>query len=157
MASQRVPSPAGEFTVVASDRGLTHVHLPNGRAPRADEPSDRTHAAAAQLAEYLAGERTEFELPIDWRGVDDDHRVVLETLVRLAPYGSVVTYGELARESGCADARQAGQAMATNPLPIVVPCHRVVASDGLGGYGGGLALKRWLLGLEGAIQPELPF
>jgi methylated-DNA-[protein]-cysteine S-methyltransferase len=76
-------------------------------------------------------------------------------LCEIAPYGSTVTYGELGRQSGVDDAREIGVHMARNPLPLVVPCHRVVASDGLGGYGGGLELKRRLLELEGFLPQRL--
>ena len=83
------------------------------------------------------------------------HRRVLETLCEIAPYGTTVTYGELGARAGVEDPRDVGVLMARNPLPLVVPCHRVVASDGLGGYGGGLELKRRLLELEGVLPPRL--
>jgi methylated-DNA-[protein]-cysteine S-methyltransferase len=111
--------------------------------------------AVTQLTDYARGERKEFDLPIDWALVAPDHRRVLEALCAIAPYGHTVTYGELGAAAGVTDPREIGVHMATNPLPIVVPCHRVVASDGLGGYGGGLALKRRLLELEGALPPSL--
>jgi methylated-DNA-[protein]-cysteine S-methyltransferase len=96
-----------------------------------------------------------FDVELDWNGVDERHRNVLEILVAAAPFGRTVTYGELGRLSGETDPRDVGRFMATNPLPLVVPCHRVVAADGLGGYGGGLELKRRLLELEGALPPRL--
>jgi methylated-DNA-[protein]-cysteine S-methyltransferase len=80
---------------------------------------------------------------------------VLEELLAAAPFGRTVTYGELGRRAGESDPRDVGQMMASNPLPLVVPCHRVVAADGLGGYGGGLGLKRRLLELEGVLPPRL--
>ncbi len=83
------------------------------------------------------------------------HRRVLETLCEIAPYGTTVTYGELGARADVEDPRDVGVLMARNPLPLVVPCHRVVASDGLGGYGGGLELKRRLLELEGVLPPRL--
>jgi methylated-DNA-[protein]-cysteine S-methyltransferase len=89
--------------------------------------------------------------------VDSAHRHVLETLCAVAPYGVTVTYGELGRLAGVDDPRDVGVMMATNPLPLVVPCHRVVAADGLGGYGGGPELKRRLLELEGALPARLDF
>ena len=150
----------GRFGVLATEAGVRAVLLPSklrklrGADPTAEAVAER---AATQLREYLDGERREFDLPLDWSLAGEDERVVLETLRDIAPYGHVVTYGELARRSGCpGGARAVGQAMARNPLPVVVPCHRVVAAGGLGGYGGGLPLKRWLLALEGAITPELP-
>jgi methylated-DNA-[protein]-cysteine S-methyltransferase len=89
--------------------------------------------------------------------VDSAHRHALETLSAVAPYGVTVTYGELGRLAGVDDPRDVGVMMATNPLPLIVPCHRVVAADGLGGYGGGLELKRRLLELEGALPARLDF
>jgi methylated-DNA-[protein]-cysteine S-methyltransferase len=112
-------------------------------------------SAVAQLAEYARGERKEFDLPLDWRGLEATRRTVLETLCVIAPYGHTVTYGELGAAAGVADPREIGVHMATNPLPIVVPCHRVVAADGIGGYGGGVELKRRLLELEGALPLSL--
>ena len=143
----------GRFGVLATEAGVRAVLLPSklrklrGADPTAEAVAER---AATQLREYLDGERREFDLPLDWSLAGEDERAVLETLRDIAPYGHVVTYGELARRSGCpGGARAVGQAMARNPLPVVVPCHRVVAAHGLGGYGGGLPLKRRLLALEG--------
>ncbi len=112
-------------------------------------------AAADQLAEYVRGEREEFSLSIDWTDVEPSHRHVLETLCEIAPFGRTVTYGELAQRSDVTDPREIGVLMSRNPVPLVVPCHRVVAADGLGGYGGGLELKRRLLELEGVLPPRL--
>jgi len=117
--------------------------------------SDTADAAAVQFREYLRGEREAFDLTLDWAGVDQLHRRVLETLCDVAPFGATVTYGELARRTGVDDPRDIGVMMSSNPLPLVVPCHRVVAADGLGGYGGGLDLKRRLLELEGILPPRL--
>jgi methylated-DNA-[protein]-cysteine S-methyltransferase len=156
-------TPVGRFGVLATEAGVRAVLLPSSKrrrpSPRGVEPAAEAVAdhAATQLREYLDGDRREFDFPLDWSLAGDGQRVVLETLRDIAPYGHVVTYGELARRSGCpGGARAVGQAMARNPLPLVVPCHRVLAADGLGGYGGGLPLKRRLLALEGVITPELP-
>jgi methylated-DNA-[protein]-cysteine S-methyltransferase len=119
--------------------------------------------ALAQVTEYFAGQRRAFELPVDWSGMSPAQRQVLPVLVAAAGYGETVTYGELARRAGLADgstvpaARVAGQIMGSNPCAVVVPCHRVVASDGLGGYSGGtgIEVKRWLLIFEGALPPTL--
>jgi methylated-DNA-[protein]-cysteine S-methyltransferase len=113
--------------------------------------------AGAQLEEYARGERERFDVALDWQGVEDAHRRVLQTLCEIAPYGTTVTYGELGARAGVDDPRDVGVLMARNPLPLVVPCHRVVASDGLGGYGGGLELKRRLLELEGVLPTRLDF
>jgi methylated-DNA-[protein]-cysteine S-methyltransferase len=149
----------GSIGVVATRDGLRRVLLP-GRAVDADaetrgEAGECAQGAAAQLEEYLAGERHAFDVELDWNGVDERHRNVLETLVAAAPFGRTVTYGELGRRAGEDDPREIGRMMATNPLPLVVPCHRVVAADGLGGYGGGLELKRRLLELEHVLPPRL--
>ena len=117
----------------------------------------------SQLGEYFAGQRRAFDLPVDWSGMSASQRQVLPVLLASAPYGETVTYGALARRAGLADgakvpaARVTGQIMGSNPCPIVVPCHRVVASDGLGGYSGGagIEIKRWLLIFEGALPPTL--
>jgi methylated-DNA-[protein]-cysteine S-methyltransferase len=163
MALHSVLTPLGRFGVQATESGVRAVLLPSSKRRRPTPCSANPAAEAvadhalSQLLEYLDGERQEFDFPLDWSLAGDGRRVVLETLRDLAPYGHVVTYGELARRSGCpGGARAVGQAMARNPLPLVVPCHRVVAAGGLGGYGGGLPLKRRLLALEGALTPELP-
>lgn len=154
-----VDTPLGTFGVEATPAGISRVRLPGDRST-AVENGDGEAAAIAeraftQLAEYARGERQEFDLALDWAGVESDHRKVLETLCAAAPYGSTVTYGELAAQAGIGDAREIGVHMSRNPFPVVVPCHRVVAADGLGGYGGGLELKRRLLELEGALPPSL--
>jgi methylated-DNA-[protein]-cysteine S-methyltransferase len=166
-------SPVGEISVACSAAGLVRVGFgpppfrpepagdrPGGPAGPADAHLD---AALAQLREYFAGERRAFDLPVDWPGMSPAQRQVLPVLLASAGYGETVTYGELARRAGLADgsavpaARVAGQIMGSNPCAIVVPCHRVVASDGLGGYSGGtgIEVKRWLLIFEGALPPTL--
>ena len=109
--------------------------------------------ALRQLREYLAGERTAFDLPLDLRHLTPFRQRVLAETLKI-PYGQVSTYGEIAARSGSPlAARAVGGAMAANPIPLVIPCHRVLASDGrLHGYSGGrdgLAVKAWLLELEG--------
>ena len=160
LARRKAEGPVGVVGVEATGEGLRRVRLPGQGAVAQD--SETTGAAAAhadeaatQISAYLCGMREAFDLELDWNGVDAKHRRVLETLREIAPYGTTVTYGELGRRSGLDDAREVGVLMARNPLPLVVPCHRVVASDGLGGYGGGLELKRRLLELEGALPPRL--
>ena len=103
-----------------------------------------------QLSEYFAGQRREFDLPLDLSGVTPFRAEVLRALMRV-PYGETTTYAELARAVGNPKAvRAVGSACATNPLPILIPCHRVLRTDGsLGGYRGGEAAKRFLLRLEG--------
>jgi methylated-DNA-[protein]-cysteine S-methyltransferase len=108
-----------------------------------------------QLDEYFAGKRSSFDLPLDLRQVTPFRRQVLEATLAV-PSGQTVTYGELAQRIGRPHAARAvGGAQATNPIPIIVPCHRVVGSDGsLTGYGGGMAVKEALLKLEGAMLAE---
>jgi methylated-DNA-[protein]-cysteine S-methyltransferase len=133
-------------------RGRMRGGLPLVEAP------ERTEAVRARLAAYFTGEVADFDLPIDWRQTSGVQREVLEKLYADVPYGRTVTYGELAGLSGTGvPARAIGTVMGSNPIPIVVPCHRVVASDGLGGYSGGsgVEVKRWLLTLEGAIPATL--
>jgi methylated-DNA-[protein]-cysteine S-methyltransferase len=157
-ASTSVDTPIGLLGVEATDDGIRRVRLPGGgELERTGDgaAADSAASAAAQLEEYARGEREEFELALDWSGVEPGHRRVLETLCEIAPYGTTVTYGELGAQAGVDDPRDVGVMMATNPLPLVVPCHRVVASDGLGGYGGGLDLKRRLLELEGVLPQRL--
>ena len=113
---------------------------------------------ARQLDEFFAGRRTEFDVAVDLTVADlsDFQRHVLATARAEVPYGETVTYGELAELAGRPGAARAvGTAMARNPVPLFVPCHRVVAAGGIGGYGGGpagIALKRALLDLEGRAR-----
>ncbi|MEV7996958.1 methylated-DNA--[protein]-cysteine S-methyltransferase [Streptomyces sp. NPDC086077] len=113
--------------------------------------------AIRQIQAYFAGERRAFELPLDWSLISGFNREVLRELASGVPYGSVVGYGDLAGRVGQPGAAQAvGTAMGANPLPVVVPCHRVVESDGgIGGFGGGLETKRKLLALEGVLPEPL--
>ena len=159
-AATAIDTPIGTIGVEATGAGLSRVRLP-GEAPVAprgdgdDEAVANASAAAEQLREYADGNRERFDLELDWTTVEPTHRRVLETLREIAPFGTTVTYGELGRQAGVDDPREIGVMMARNPLPLVVPCHRVVASAGLGGFGGGLELKRRLLELEGVLPPRL--
>jgi methylated-DNA-[protein]-cysteine S-methyltransferase len=147
------PSPFGDVTVVVSERGVREISLPGD-----DQPDGRLGAADAlvkrELGDWFAGKRHSFDLTIDLDGIDGFRRTVLETLAHDVEWGEVVTYGELADLAGRPRAARAvGSAMRDNPLPFVIPCHRVVAAGGrIGGYGGGrnaVALKRQLLEREG--------
>ena len=117
--------------------------------------------ALRQLDAYFSGALLRFDLPFDLGPQTEGTRRVLTTLYDTVAHGEVVTYGELAARSGSGiPARGIGAIMGANPLPIVVPCHRVLASDGLGGYSGGapgqgLITKRWLLEFEGALPEPL--
>ena len=168
LAWGELDTPVGEMSVACGDAGVAQVCF--GPAPaRADEPGPAGQAgghlaaALAQLTEYFAGQRRTFGLPVDWSGMSAGQRQVLPVLLASAAYGETVTYGALARRAGLGDrgtvpaARVVGQIMGSNPCPVIVPCHRVVAGDGLGGYSGGsgIEIKRWLLIFEGALPPTL--
>ncbi len=150
----RQDTPIGEIAVVLGAEGVVRISLPAGHADPLDAVPERDDTIASQLDEYFAGGRRKFTFPVDLSSVAAPfRRTVLETLAREVPYGETVTYGELAALAGWPGAARAvGTTMAHNPVAFVVPCHRVVASNGLGGYGGGygdaLAIKRALLDLE---------
>lgn len=152
-------SPIGRLRVAATREHLVEVKL---RAPELPGGGADTEAAAlcerarAEIAAFLAGELKDFTIP--WRLlVDDLKRRVLGEMARI-PYARTVTYGELARNSGegVGASRVVGAICGANPLPLVIPCHRVLAAGGLGGFGGGLAMKRWLLQLETTGHPPPP-
>jgi methylated-DNA-[protein]-cysteine S-methyltransferase len=151
-------SPLGELVLVGDEAALRALELP-GRHRRRDGSVSATApfaVALEQLGEYFAGERTAFDLRLAPRGGPFD-RAVWDRLAEI-PYGETRSYGEIAGALGRPHrARAVGAANARNPLPIIVPCHRVVGSDGsLTGYGGGLQAKRALLALErGAWQERL--
>jgi methylated-DNA-[protein]-cysteine S-methyltransferase len=144
-------SPVGRLVLEADGEILIGIWLPNeGRkAPRSTgEMPTVLKDTASQLDEYFAGERTEFDVPMELDGTDFQKDVWTE-LTRI-PYGVTISYGELARRVGRPKGpRAVGQANGRNPIPIIVPCHRVLASNGIGGYGGGLPMKRSLLAVEG--------
>jgi methylated-DNA-[protein]-cysteine S-methyltransferase len=155
-------SPLGRLTIVAGERGLRSVRFP-GRGAALDE---RAHATTpllddvvAQLEQYFAGDRLEFEIPLDLGGTPFQ-RAVWARLVRI-PYGQTTSYGALADAIGRPDrVRAVGATVGRTPVPIIVPCHRVIGADGsLTGYGGGLHRKRALLELEarGAAEPAWAF
>lgn len=159
-AARAVETSLGVVGVEATDAGLRRVRLPGDGGRVAESRGEgraeaNAESVAAQVSEFIAGERETFDVVIDWNGIDETHRRVLEALRDVAAYGETVTYGELGRRAGVDDPRDVGVLMARNPFPLVVPCHRVVASDGLGGFGGGLELKRKLLELEGALPQQL--
>lgn len=152
-------SPIGTLAIDVGDDAVCAIYLPGARRPSGPRSNDTgtngahrkgpLESAVRQLEEYFAGRRRSFDLPISLSGTDFQ-REVWESLAEI-PYGSVISYAELATMVGRPSAfRAVGQANGANPIPIVLPCHRVVASGGgIGGYGGGLAMKRRLLALEG--------
>jgi methylated-DNA-[protein]-cysteine S-methyltransferase len=152
----RQESPFGEVTVVVSDVGLREISLPGDDQPDG-EVSKPDRVIAKQLDDWFAGKRHAFDVELDLEGIGGFHLEVLETLAREVGWGETVTYGELAGLAGRPRAaRAAGSAMRDNPLPFVIPCHRVVAAGGkIGGYGGGrnaVDLKRRLLAREGVTN-----
>lgn len=151
-----VPSPIGDLMLCGDERALTALHLPGhwpepGAGWRRDDA--RFAAVARQLEEYFAGERTAFDVPLKLRGGPFELEVWAE-LERI-PYGETASYGEIARRVGKPHASRAvGAANGRNPIAIIVPCHRVIGSNGtLTGYGGGLERKRALLDLESGVAP----
>lgn len=163
-AHATMPSPVGELLLVASDAGLVAIRFESNR--HGSDPRESSVPAAqaspgeervllevrAQLDAYFAGARTEFDLPLDARGTPFQRRV-WEAL-REIPFGQTISYAELARRTGDVKAvRAVGAANGRNPIPLVVPCHRVIGADGsLVGFGGGLDRKRWLLRHEGELS-----
>ncbi|WP_434056254.1 methylated-DNA--[protein]-cysteine S-methyltransferase [Georgenia wangjunii] len=161
VAYRTLATPVGELLLAATPRGLVRVAFDDHDAvlgdlstrvsPRVLRAPARLEAVVRQLEEYFAGARTTFEVPLDLRLARGFRLAVVERLPEVA-YGSTTTYTALAALAGSpAAVRAVGTACARNPLPVVVPCHRVLRADGgLGGYIGGVAAKRTLLALEGA-------
>jgi methylated-DNA-[protein]-cysteine S-methyltransferase len=152
----RIETPLAELTLVAEDGVLCGVYYPGhwtrpDRTRFGEQSPHGFEAVEQQLGEYFRGSRTSFELPARAEG-DAFQRRVWDLVARI-PYGQTTTYGEIARDLGNpALAREVGAAVGRNPLSVIVPCHRVVGKDGrLTGYAGGLARKRFLLALEGAL------
>ncbi|MFH8793230.1 methylated-DNA--[protein]-cysteine S-methyltransferase [Streptomyces sp. NPDC017941] len=139
------------------DKALARLASRLGTEPAEDPVSPLLAEPIRQLRAYLAGELRDFELPLDWSLISGFNRQVLRELATGVPFGTVVGYGDLAHRVGQPGAAQAvGVAMGSNPLPIVVACHRVVERDGgIGGFGGGLETKRQLLALEGVLPAPL--
>jgi methylated-DNA-[protein]-cysteine S-methyltransferase len=158
------PSPVGDLLVAVTPRGLIRLaynaeersdqileELARRVSPRVVEAPGALDVVRRELDEYFEGKRTNFDIPIDWRLHDGFSRRVLRATARI-PFGKVLTYADVAAKAGSPRAyRAAGNALGSNRMPIVVPCHRVVASGGkLGGYTGGIERKEYLLELEGA-------
>jgi methylated-DNA-[protein]-cysteine S-methyltransferase len=180
-------TPVGGVSVGCSPAGVASVRYGPPRPPRAegagDQPADAdcevralAGEACRELTEYFCGQRQVFDIAVDWTAVTGLQRQVLTVLAGSVTYGHTISYGALAQAAGLRDAdppagqtaepgkppaglaaRTVGTIMSQNPIPVIVPCHRVVASDGLGGYSGGagVEVKRWLLILEGTLPPTL--
>jgi methylated-DNA-[protein]-cysteine S-methyltransferase len=158
-------SPLGPLTAFVTPLGLVRLSYPGEPideqvaelasrvSPRLMEAPERTDEVRRQLEGYFGGARRDFDLPIDWRLLSGFRAEVLRATARI-PFGAVSSYREIATAAGSPRAyRAAGNALGSNPVPIVVPCHRVLhAGGGLGGYTGGLERKRYLLRLEGVLD-----
>jgi len=167
VAYATVDSPLGTLTVAATPRGLVALGLPNRApedvaqdlasriSPRVLEAPARLDPVRRELDLYFAGKLDRFDLPLDWRLSGGFRRRVLRAIDRI-PYGQTRSYTEMARRAGNERAvRAAGSACGSNPIPLVVPCHRVLRTSGaLGGYGGGLPMKQALLELEGVLDEK---
>jgi methylated-DNA-[protein]-cysteine S-methyltransferase len=152
MATRAVETPIGTLGLVGSEDGLRYVRWSANGLP--DASCTVLDDAADQLRAYFAGELTEFDLLLDLDGTEFQRSCWLA--LATIPYGQTVSYGEQARRLGLGPdaARAVGAANGQNPLPLVLPCHRVIGADGsLTGFGGGLHVKRFLLEHEGALLP----
>jgi methylated-DNA-[protein]-cysteine S-methyltransferase len=170
VAYATVESPFGDLLVARTDRGVVRLALPTERghwmsrdavledlarsiSPRVLESPKRLDEERRELADYFEGNRHEFDVPVDWSLTTSGFRSRALHAVARIPYGRTKTYGEIAKAAGNPRAfRAAGTACGRNPIPLIVPCHRVVQSGGgIGNYGGGPEMKRALLSLEGAL------
>jgi methylated-DNA-[protein]-cysteine S-methyltransferase len=173
VAYAHVDSPFGDLIVARTERGVVEVALPTHRgsrqreeevlgqlatlvSPRVLEAPGRLDEERRQLDEYFAGKRERFDVPVDWALTPKGFRNRALHAVARIPYGKTKTYAEIAKAAGNPRAfRAAGTACGHNPVPLIVPCHRVVQSGGgIGNYGGGPEMKRALLDLEGAIGSD---
>jgi methylated-DNA-[protein]-cysteine S-methyltransferase len=162
VAYAELDSPIGPLAVAGTSRGLVRLaympadvmaeELATKLSPRVLRSPARLDDVRRELDEYFEGKRTDFDVPVDWSLSHGFFRRVLERTARIG-YGHVGTYAQVAKEAGSPRAvRAAGNALGSNPVAIVVPCHRILrTSGGLGGYGGGLERKEFLLKLEGVI------
>ena len=162
IAYTTIDSPLGELIIAATPKGLLRIGFENETgvlddlaervSPRILEYPARLERIRHELGEYFTGRRDRFEVPLDWGLIDGFRRRVL-TVTAQIPYGGVATYQDVAHRAGQPrGARAAGQALGGNPIPVIIPCHRVVRSGGgMGGYGGGTDRKEFLLRLEGAM------
>jgi methylated-DNA-[protein]-cysteine S-methyltransferase len=164
VAYSEIDSPVGKLMVAATPRGLVRITFPveepetvleqlaSRVSPRILESPARLDDVRRELDRYFEGRLQQFDLPLDWQLTRGFYRKVLRATARI-PYGQTRSYSEMANKAGSPRAvRATGTALGSNPLPIIVPCHRVLRRGGaLGGYGGGLEVKQALLELEGAL------
>jgi methylated-DNA-[protein]-cysteine S-methyltransferase len=166
VAYAEVDTPVGRLLLAATPRGLVRVSFPVETpeqvleqlaatvSPRILESPARLDDARRELDRYFEGRLRDFDVPLDWQLTRGFYRKVLRATARI-PYGKTRSYSQVAKRAGSPRAvRATGTALGSNPLPIIVPCHRVLRTGGaLGGYGGGLETKQRLLELEGALEP----
>ena len=166
VAYAETDSPVGRLLLATTPRGLVRVSFPieppekvleelaGSVSPRILESPTKLDQARRELDRYFEGRLHDFDLPLDWQLTHGFYRKVLRATARI-PYGQTRSYKQMAKRAGSPRAvRAAGSALGSNPLPIIVPCHRVLRTGGaLGGYGGGLETKQALLELEGALEP----
>jgi methylated-DNA-[protein]-cysteine S-methyltransferase len=162
IAYTTIDSPIGSLVLAATPKGLLRIGFDNETgvladladrmSPRILEFPRRLAGVQRELDEYFAGRRDRFDLPLDWALIDGFRRRILEVTAKI-PYGGISTYQEVAGQAGQPKgARAAGQALGGNPIPVVIPCHRVLQSGGgMGGYAGGTNRKEFLLRLEGSM------
>lgn len=157
-----MPSPVGQLTLVASDKGLSGILWEDdkaGRVPLEEMREDANHhvlaQATRQLEEYFSGQRKTFSVPLDFQGTDFQKKVWQALLT--IPFGQTRSYAQIAQQLGNPKAvRAVGAANGKNPISIIAPCHRVIGSNGdLTGFAGGLAAKTLLLSLEGHGEKQL--
>jgi methylated-DNA-[protein]-cysteine S-methyltransferase len=166
VAYAEIDTPVGRLLLASTPRGLVRITFPivetrekvleelsASVSPRVLESPAKLDRARRELDRYFEGRLQDFDLPLDWQLTHGFYRKVLRATARI-PYGQTRSYTQMAKRAGSPRAvRAAGSALGSNPLPIIVPCHRVLRSGGaLGGYGGGLETKRALLELEGALK-----
>jgi methylated-DNA-[protein]-cysteine S-methyltransferase len=164
VAYSEIESPLGTWLAAMTERGLVRIafrpefddvldELSERISPRVVKMPARFDGLRREFDEYFEGKRRDFNVALDWRLVDGFNRRVLRATAKI-PYGKMSTYKTMATQAGSPRAaRAAGNALHNNPIPLVVPCHRVIGSNGgLVGYGGGLPMKEYLLKLEGALD-----
>ncbi len=161
-----VSSPIGNLYVAVSDKGICEIAFAGrgvegffaeleSRGFQVEPDQDSVTVAASQLQEYFGGDRVDFDVSVDLTGVSPFTRSVLDATAAV-PFGTLTTYQEIARRIGKpAASRAVGNALGRNPIPVIVPCHRIVRSDwSMGGYTGGLDIKQKLLAIEGSALPQ---
>jgi methylated-DNA-[protein]-cysteine S-methyltransferase len=167
VAYAHADSPFGPLLLATTKRGLVRVGLPSQDqddllvdlaarvSPRVLEAPAELDAVRRELDLYFEGKLERFDLPLDW-SLSDGFRLRVQRAIKRIPYGQTRSYTEVAAKAGNERAvRAAGTACGSNPIPLVVPCHRVLRTGGaLGGYGGGLPMKRGLLEMEGVLEPQ---